>query len=447
MFNDKTILKRMFKIGFPSLTGFFFYNIYMLINMMWVAKLGKESVAAIGLFGSIFFIFSAINEFGGSSSVPLISKKFGEKNYKRAGEVIVESIYIKILTGAISICFAFFLLKPILSFISNGNSELTLIAVKFGTPLLIFLPFAFIKYSVLTSFRCIEKSNYAMYLLTTEVILNIILDPILIFGFGFIPAIGIYGPGVALIISQLIVIIIGLVILSMGLNNIKINLFKYHKISKDYKKYLVKTGVPATCNSVLNTLSIPIIMKIVSSYGTDIVAIFSVMMQLVQAFISVLIGFGLGISSLIGILNGENDRFNLKKTASIFIKLSTSVYIIICSLIAVFSAFIVKLYVKNISLESFTIAKHFIILTGVLLFFEAIKATLMYIFGGTGQTKYNMISNVSITWLFFIPGLLILKYHFNSNIYSIVYFLLLSKVIVTFFMMYYYKKEKWLQSI
>lgn len=305
------IVEKLVKIAIPIMATSFIQIAYNLIDMMWVGKNGSNSVAAVGTAGfypwlaMAFVIFSKI---GGEVKV---AQSMGEKNIKEVKSYIKSSIELNVF---LSITYTFILIlfnKQLIDIFNLGDTEVITMSRQYLVILAIGMIFYFINPVFTSIFIGLGNSSIPFRINTIGLIANIILDPLLIFGFGPISALGTNGAGIATITAQIIVscVFVGYIIKN------KIEYFKvkyFRNIELKYFKILYKLGFPVAIQNALFTLISMAMGVIVASFGPVAVAVQKVGSQIESISWMSAEGFASALSTFTGQNYGayKFDRIN-----------------------------------------------------------------------------------------------------------------------------------------
>ena len=305
------IVEKLVKIAIPIMATSFIQIAYNLIDMMWVGKNGSNSVAAVGTAGfypwlaMAFVIFSKI---GGEVKV---AQSMGEKNIKEVKSYIKSSIELNVF---LSITYTLILIlfnKQLIDIFNLGDSQVITMSRQYLVILAIGMIFYFINPVFTSIFIGLGNSSIPFRINTIGLIVNIILDPLLIFGFGPIPALGTNGAGIATITAQIIVscVFVGYIIKN------KIEYFKvkyFRNIELKYFKILYKLGFPVAIQNALFTLISMAMGVIVASFGPVAVAVQKVGSQIESISWMSAEGFASALSTFTGQNYGayKFDRIN-----------------------------------------------------------------------------------------------------------------------------------------
>jgi putative MATE family efflux protein len=303
-------------MGLPSMLGYLGQHVYALIDMFWVSRLpqGENAVAAITFYNNMMFVFFSINSLIGPGSVAVISRRYGEKEYDKTEKAIKETIVLKLIFGAIfSVLGLLFMRRSLAALGATG--ETAELAAEFGTIMIAGMPILFATYSLFTSMRGVANPHSAMVLMLSSVVLNLVLDPILMFGKFGLPAMGIRGAAIASVTSFTLAFVIGLWLFFRDKMNVRLHARGRDPMSLDSMWTLIRIGVPAWIGEMSFSLSRLMIMPIIAQFGTAVVSAYGVGNQLFGLGYAVITGIGLGLSSLIGHTVGGEKQERAKETA------------------------------------------------------------------------------------------------------------------------------------
>ena len=237
------IVEKLVKIAIPIMATSFIQIAYNLIDMMWVGKNGSNSVAAVGTAGFYPWLAMAFVMFSKIGGEVKVAQSMGEKNIKEVKSYIKSSIELNVF---LSLTYSLILIlfnKQLIDIFNLGNAEVISMSRQYLVILGLGMIFYFINPVFTSIFIGLGNSSIPFRINTIGLIANIILDPLLIFGFGPIPALGTNGAGIATISAQIVVsfVFIGYIIKN------RIEYFKvkyFRKIEFKYFKILYKLGFP-----------------------------------------------------------------------------------------------------------------------------------------------------------------------------------------------------------
>ncbi len=305
---EGNVIKNVFTVALPMMAGNLFQMVYNLIDTFWVGKLGKEAIAAVSFsFVLVFILISIAGGLAGASSIT-VAQYFGARDYKRLKTTI--SIAIWFIGGT-----AF-----ILSMIGLGFSS-TFIGMLHPAPSVFPLanryfriimggvPFMFLFFVLSGILRGLGNAVIPMKVGLVSNIVNMILDPLLIFGLFFFPRLGVAGAAYATVISR----IGAAMYLLWRLFNGKFGFsFTLGDIKADIEiiKNILRIGIPSSLTQFFVSIGRSIIIRIVAQFGTATVAGYGIGGRLDSAFFMIFMGLGNGVSAFVGqnVGRGRYDR-------------------------------------------------------------------------------------------------------------------------------------------
>lgn len=305
------IVEKLVKIAIPIMATSFIQIAYNLIDMMWVGKNGSNSVAAVGTAGFYPWLAMAFVMFSKIGGEVKVAQSMGEKNTKEVKSYIKSSIELNVF---LSITYTLVLIlfnKQLIDIFNLGDLEVITMSRQYLVILAIGMIFYFINPVFTSIFIGLGNSSIPFRINTIGLIANIILDPLLIFGFGSIDALGTNGAGIATITAQIIVtcVFVGYIIKN------KIEYFKvkyFRNIELEYFKTLYKLGLPVAIQNALFTLISMAMGVIVASFGPVAVAVQKVGSQIESISWMSADGFASALSTFTGQNYGayKFDRIN-----------------------------------------------------------------------------------------------------------------------------------------
>ena len=281
------------KLAIPSIVSMLVSGIYNLADTFFIGQINTQSVAALGIVFSYMVLIQSVAIFFGQGSGNYISRALGRREMVDAEEMAAVGLVSSVLTGVVLAALSFLLMRPILSLLGSTETILPY-ACDYFRFILMGTPFIMGTFTLNNQMRHQGNAMLSMIGIVSGAVLNIALDPILIFGFGM----GIRGAGLATAISQAVGF---LVILSFvgkrGTLRIKLSHFKptwrrYHDISAG--------GLPSLARQGLMSLSAICLNQLASHYGDAAIAAFSVVSRIMMLACAAMIGYGQGFQPVCG---------------------------------------------------------------------------------------------------------------------------------------------------
>lgn len=393
--------KAIRKLSAPMMLGMLCQALYNIADGFWVAGLGADHLAAVGLYFPFFIIIISLGAgigVGGSSAV---SRKIGENNKTAADNIAIHTIMICIIVAVIVTIPSILFLKKI--FISlSGNNSVGCMAADYAKILFsgtIIIMFSHIAGALL---RGEGDAKRAMYGLVIGSILNIFLDPLFIYGFKM----GVIGAAWATLIS----LTISALLFSYWLffkrdTYLKITL-KDFSFNKKIIKEILEVGIPSSLAQISMSVTMIIINKIViEAGGTDGIAVFTSGWRIIMLGTIPLIGMATGVVSVTAAAYGSKDREKLKTAYFYALKLGVFIEFIIAVIIFIFAKQIS--YIFTYSENSARILNNLITFLKIMVFlYPTVPLGMLTsaMFRGVGKGNYSLIVTIFRTIILQIPA-------------------------------------------
>ena len=442
-YTEGSIINSILKMGLPSMFGFLSQNIYSLVDTYWVSQLpGEESgVAAITFFATILWLFFSFNQLVGPGSVAIISRRYGEKAYDLAEKAIKETLILKLFFGIVFGVVGYFAIEPML-YLMGARGEALTDGIAYGSIMFLGMGVMYATYSCYTAMRGIANPQMAMILMVASNVLNMVLDPLLMFGCWGLPALGIKGAAIASVISYSLTLAVGLFLLYGNHTNVKLHLRGKVPVGLDTMWKMLKIGIPAWLGSMSFSSARLVIMPLIAVFGTEVVAAYGVGNQVTHFGIMVLVGIGLGLSALIGHNLGGKKYERAKKTADQAVLLGVGLMLLFGIVSFLFARPIMGLFFQN----EVTIGYGVTMLRIFALGFPFIGAFLMIeeIHLGVGLNTPAMVMNIVHSWAFEVGPILLMTSLLGFGQDAIWWTITIAGVFSTTIFYIYYQRGRWL---
>ena len=403
------IVDKLVRLSLPIMGTSFIQIAYSLTDMIWVGKNGSNSVAAVGTAGFypwLAMAFIMISKIGGEIKV---AQSVGEKNLKDTKNYIKSAIEINLILSTLYTLILIVFRHNLIGFFKLGDTQVIDMATSYLVLIALGMVFYFINPVFTSIFVGLGNSKSPFKINTIGLIVNIILDPILIFGIGPFPKLGVNGAAMATVTAQIVVSLCFIYMIAKDREeHFKIKLFR--DIEFEYHKTLCILGLPVALQNGLFTAFSMVMGVIVASFGPVAIAVQKVGSQIESISWNSCDGFASALSSFVGQNFGAKkiDRIN-KGTKDALI--GVLIWGTLTTLILVFGGeYIFKVFINEP--EAISKGKDYLIILGYSQLFMCLEICIAAIFKGLGRTYIPSIIIIILTGLR-IPLALILS---KSNI-------------------------------
>ena len=291
--------KQLTKLTIPMIWGVLAVIAFSVADTYFVGQLGAQPLAAMS------FTFPVVMTLGnlamglgiGASSV--IARAIGEGDRQRVRRLTTDSLTLSVLIVVIFVSLGLVTINPL--FTALGATEETLPLVRTYMEIwyygMIFLVIPMVGNSAI---RASGNTKVPSMIMITAGLINILLDPLFIFGWGVFPGLGIKGAAIATVISRAVTLVTALWFLQKG-DMLCYNLPPWQRVVHSWKQIL-HVGLPAAAASMITPISIAVITSFIAVYGAESVAAFGIASK-VEAFALIV---PLALSAVIGPFVGQN---------------------------------------------------------------------------------------------------------------------------------------------
>lgn len=303
IFRDAPVPKAVISNVIPSIVSMIMVLIYNLADTFFIGQT-KDAymVAAVSVATPAFLLFMAVGMLFGIGGTSLISRMLGEGNEEKAKNASSFCFWAGLVIGVISMIVIFMFAEPVSMTI--GASEDTVgYASQYLRIVSTAIPFLIIGNSFSNIIRAEGSAQAAMMGMVIGNLINIVLDPVMILGFGW----NVAGAAIATVLGNVFAAVFYIfhMLSKKGLLSIHP---KYFKAGDGIASGVLAIGVPASLNSILMSVSNIIVNNIMSGYGDMAVAGLGVAMKVNMIVVMLLIGLGTGIQPILGYCFGAGNR-------------------------------------------------------------------------------------------------------------------------------------------
>jgi|GEM_PF-1453447 len=194
--SGQSILKLIFQLAIPLILASFLQVAYQLIDAFWVGKLGQKAIAAVSLSYPLIFLTIALSVGFSMAGGILIAQYSGRGDRKGVLLSFNQSLMVSFLAGFLMMLIGLVFSKPVIAFLTK-DKEVFQMAYQYVFFSLWGVPIIFIFNAVQSALRSVKEVKLPLLIILSTVILNFFLDPLFMFGKGFVPAWGVSGVALA----------------------------------------------------------------------------------------------------------------------------------------------------------------------------------------------------------------------------------------------------------
>ena len=387
---EKPVFPLVVSMALPMTISMLVNALYNIVDSYFVAKISEDAMTALSLVFPVQNLVTAVGVGVAIGINAVIAFYLGAQEQEHADKTASLGVFLNAIHGLILtiVCIGF--MKSFLGMFTNSSSIIGLglnysyITMLFCVPLTIGVSYEKI-------FQSVGRMKVSMVAMACGCIANIILDPIMIFGIGFVPAMGIRGAAIATGIGQLISLGIYLVMYRLRPIPVKIS-WKYMKMDKNLIKRIYSIGIPASLNMALPSFLITALNGILASFSQSYVLVLGAYYKL-QTFLY-LTGNGVlqGMRPLIGYNYGAGEYKRVRKIFETGLGLIASVMVIGTVLCLAIPAQLIGIFTANQETIAYGVTALRIISIGFVA--STVSVTVSGALEGLGKGVESLVINV-----------------------------------------------------
>ena len=395
------IPKLVITLGIPTTISMLVTNIYNMADTYFVSELGNSASGAVGVVFGLMAIIQAFGFMFGHGAGSIIARKLGEKDAHSASIFASLGVAACLLVGAVIGVLGLLFIEPLMRMLGSTDTILPY-AKGYGTYILIASPVTMASFALNNILRYEGKAFFAMIGLTIGGVLNIIGDPILIFGLKM----GIAGAGLSTAISQVIGFCILLSMFLRGKTQSKLSV-KFIKEKPKGIYRIMATGFPSLCRQGLNSVSTMLLNNLAGGLGGDVaVAAMSIVNRITFFIFAVGLGIGQGFQPVASFNYGAKIYSRVKKAFYFTLGVGEVLLGVFVVVGLLFSNHLIGLFRDDLAVIAIgTLSLKLQLLS---LFFHPMTICSNMLFQSIGENKMATFLSMLRSGILFIPILLIL---------------------------------------
>lgn len=298
LFLHGSISKALLKLGIPIILINILQSAYQLTDAFWVGRLGAEQVAAVSVSMPVTFLVIAIGSGLAMAGAILSAQYMGAGQQDKVNHVAAQTMLMVTITATI-LGLIGYVLSPYFLTLLGVEQQVFGDALKFMHVSFIGVVFVFIYAMFQALMRGIGQTKVPLYIVSATVLLNFVLDPLLIFGFGDFAGFGVMGAALATLITQSLAAAIGVWVFLRGRHGIQLKLSSF-KPDWQYMKQAFFLGAPGSVELSARAFGLIIMSFLVASFGTHTIASYGVGSNILQMVMIPAMGLSMAVSTLVG---------------------------------------------------------------------------------------------------------------------------------------------------
>lgn len=405
------IFSALLKMALPLMGTAFVQMAYSLVDLMWLGRLSTGAVAAVGTCSFLVWIAQSITLIAKTGISVGLSQAYGRGDSKSAKEVWVSGFILNLIF-CLSLTILYISMRNKIIGIYNLDSEVHKMAADYLLIVSAGLIFTFLNPVLSAAFFSKGNSITPFKISIISLVINLILDPFLIFGLSIFPKLGIRGAALATVFAQMIST---LLYLYVGYKDreifVRTNYFTIPQ--KEYFRSILSLGFPASLQSLIHAMVGMVLNKYIASFGALYIAVYSIGSQIESISWMTADGFSVAFSAFFGQNFGAKNYERLHNGRREAMKIINIIGISTSLLLFFFAKNLFTLFIPR-DPEAIIKGIDYLKIVSISQYFMALEIGTTGMLNGLGLTKYPAI-NAMILNISRIPLAFILMPIFAAN--------------------------------
>lgn len=434
----------MVKLALPIMANSFIQMAYNFMDMIWLGRVGTKAVASAGTAGFFTWIGAALLLIPKIAAEVGVAQSYGKGNKDEMKNYIIHTLQLVIVMAVIYSLVLIFFRHNLIGFFGIDDKQVVNMAVDY----LLIVSFGMICFFINPVFAGIFNglgNSFTPFIINSiGLVLNIVLDPIMIFGLGPFPKMGIKGAALATIIAQISATLIFIIVCNKKLTIFEnVNMFKIPNIK--FIGHIIKLGLPVSLQEFFFSTIALLIAKILAKWGPIPIAVQNIGSQIEAISWMTAGGFSTALSAFIGQNYGAKKYDRISEGYKKSILLVGIIGIGATCLLIFFGEPIFRLFIPNDE-EAIVEGAIYLKILGVSQFFMCIEIATAGAFYGLGKTIPPAIVGILFNVLR-IPGSIILSKYTSLGLKGVWWSVSLSSilkgiVLITWFILFINRNEE-----
>ena len=438
-FTKGSMRRAVFMLAIPMILEMCMESVFAVVDIFFVGRLGKDAAATVGLTEAFLMIIYSIAIGLSMAATAMVARRVGEKNIEEASRSAMQAVILALVCTAVISVLGLIFTKNILQLLGAPETVLA-IGVPYARTMLGGCIVIIMLFLINGIFRGAGDAGIAMRSLWLANICNIILCPVLIFGWGPVPALGLTGAAVATTTGRGIGVCYQVfhLIKGKGLLTIK---WAHCVPQAQILKSLINVATTSTLQFLIATASWLFLARIIAGFGSNAIAGYTIALRIISFFILPAWGLSNAAATLVGQNLGAKEPDRAEKSVWITAKYN----MIFMAIVTVIFFFFAKPIVSSINNQAEVVAVAIQALQIVSVGYIAygLGMVLMNAFNGAGDSRTPTYINLAGFWGFQIPLAYTLAIYFDLGPKGVFLAIVIAETALTIATYLIFKKGLW----
>ncbi|MBN2412796.1 MATE family efflux transporter [candidate division KSB1 bacterium] len=390
------LTRAIFKLAWPAITSMVFLMIFNLIDIWWVGKLGAQALAGVSAASFIVWTLQSLATLVETGVNAMVARFIGAKNTELASRVVGQGLIMATVLAVGFGIIGYYCQDMIYQYMGLETGVL-LQARSYMFYILIGMTTIFMTFAADAAFRGMGDTKTPLKIISAALFLNLVLDPLLIFGVGPFPRLEAGGASLATVFSHALAVVISIFLLKRRKVHIKIswNLRKFFDFSLVWR--ITRIGAPIAFSGIMFSVSYMLLTRVITRYGSEPLAALGLGHRIEGLAYFAAVGFSVAAATLVGQNLGAGKPERAEKAAWLSVLYISVLLLAVSMTFFFFGKWIVRFFINDP--DVITEGARYLKIIAMFEIFLGLEIVFEGAFGGAGNSLPPMLISVPMTWL------------------------------------------------
>jgi putative MATE family efflux protein len=399
------ITKSVVRLSLPLAIAMLFQTGFSAIDMIFLGMVSPQAIAAVGMVFPVLYFFVSFVMGVGVGLTSFIAREIGAGNIEKAGRIAANGIAFSIVMSSSLAFLGVAFSRPLFTALGAGP-EIIESVLTYSRILFVGFVFLFFAAFCTSIIRGEGDTKTPMKFMLIATLINLILDPILIFGVGPVPMMGVKGAALAMVFSRSIMVVLVVRHFVIGKSLVKPT-FKNFRFDFAILKEILRVGIPSTITNMSASIGLMVFMRLVAGYGPLAIAAYGIGGRIESIAILPAFGMAGGVLTVVGQNYGAMQLERARQAIKSAVVLIAGFMLGIGMLALVFSNGLLYIFTDDPAVIAF--GKDFLLFRAPFFALVGVRMTVSSGFAGAGNPKVGLLTLLFGLFIVGLPTAMILN--------------------------------------
>ena len=308
------VVRTLVRLALPMMVGIVSMVAFNLVDTFFVGRLGTLELAAMSFTFPVVLVVMSISRGLGVGATSVLARAIGEGDQNKVRRMTTDALLLSVIVVAAFVVVGLFTIEPLFRLLGADDKVLPLIK-RYMSIWYVGMPFVVVPMVGNSAIRATGDTKTPSAIMIAAIIVNLTLDPMLIFGIGPFPRLELAGAALATVIARAVTLVISLLVLTRREKMLTLVRVSFRKIFKTWRQVLY-LGVPAAATYIIIPLSTGIVTRLIAGYGAVHVAGFGVATRIEMFALTIIIALSVVLIPFVGQNAGAGKNQRIRRALS-----------------------------------------------------------------------------------------------------------------------------------